>query len=49
VSRTPNVDAGNTVELQRTSANDSTIELTAGQSADLDVGVSLDGPMAGGD
>jgi type IV secretory pathway VirD2 relaxase len=50
VSRTLNVDAGSTVELQRTSANDSTIELAAGQSADLDVGVSLDGPAgAGGD
>ena len=36
-----------TVELQRTSANDATIELAAGQSLDLDAGLSLDGP--GGD
>jgi hypothetical protein len=47
VSRTPSVDAGSPVELQRTSAKDSTVELTAGQSTGLDAGVSLDGP--GGD
>jgi hypothetical protein len=47
VSRTPSTDAGSPVELQRTSAKDSTIELAAGRSAGLDAGVSLDGP--GGD
>ncbi len=43
----PNVDAGSPVELQRTSANDTTIELSSGQSMGLDMGLSLDGP--GGD
>jgi type IV secretory pathway VirD2 relaxase len=47
VSRTPNIDAGSPVELQRTSAANSTIAMTAVQSADRDAGVSLDGP--GGD
>jgi type IV secretory pathway VirD2 relaxase len=47
VSRTPNIDTGSPVELQRTSASNSTVELTAGQSAGVDAGVSLDGP--GGD
>jgi hypothetical protein len=52
VSRTPNVDAGSPVELQRTSASNSAVELTtreqtAGQSAELDAGASFDGP--GGD
>jgi hypothetical protein len=47
VSRTPDVDAGSTVELQRTSANDTTIELLSDQSRGRDVGLSLDGP--GGD
>jgi type IV secretory pathway VirD2 relaxase len=47
VSRTPNIDAGSPVELQRTSAANSTVEMTAVQSADRDAGVSLDGP--GGD
>jgi type IV secretory pathway VirD2 relaxase len=41
VSRTPNVDVGTSVELQRTSASNSTVELTAAQSADRDAGVSL--------
>jgi len=47
VSRTPDVDAGSTVELQRTSANDTTIELSSGRSRGPDMGLSLDGP--GGD
>ena len=47
VSRTPNIDVGSPVELQRTSAANSTIEMTAVQSADRDAGASLDGP--GGD
>ena len=47
VSRTPSIDAGSPVELQRTSAKDSTVELTAGQSAGVDAGASLDRP--GGD
>ena len=47
VSRTPNIDAGSPVELQRTSAANSTIEMTAVQSADRDADASLDGP--GGD
>jgi type IV secretory pathway VirD2 relaxase len=47
VSRTPDVDAGNTVELRRTSASESTVELAAGRSFDLGRGLSLDGP--GGD
>ena len=47
VSRTPNIDAGSPIELQRTSAANSTIEMTAVQSADRDAGASLDGP--GGD
>jgi hypothetical protein len=47
VSRTPNIDAGSPVELQRTSAANSTIEMTAVQSADREAGAALDGP--GGD
>jgi hypothetical protein len=47
VARTPDVDAGSPIELQRRSAKDSTLELAAGPSADRDAGVSLDGP--GGD
>jgi type IV secretory pathway VirD2 relaxase len=52
VFRTPTVDAGSPVELQRASASNSTVELTtvgqvAEQSARLDASASLDGP--GGD
>ena len=41
VSRTPNIDAGSPVELQRTSAANSTIEMTAVQAAERDAGASL--------
>jgi hypothetical protein len=43
----PDVGAGSEVTLQRTSAQDATIEVAAGQTLDLDAGLSLDGP--GGD
>jgi hypothetical protein len=35
---------GSEVTLERTSARDATIELAAGQTLDLDAGLSLDGP-----
>jgi hypothetical protein len=47
VSRDPDVGTGSEVSLQRTSAKDATVELVAGQTLDLDSGLSLDGP--GGD
>jgi len=47
ISRDPDVGAGSEVSLQRTSAKDATVELAAGQTLDLDAGLSLDGP--GGD
>jgi hypothetical protein len=47
ISRDPDVGAGSEVNLQRTSAKDATVELAAGQTLDLDAGLSLDGP--GGD
>jgi hypothetical protein len=43
----PDVAAGSEVTLQRTSAQDATVEVAAGQTLDLDAGLSLDGP--GGD
>ena len=43
----PDVGAGSEVTLQRTSAQDATVEVAAGQTLDLDAGLSLDGP--GGD
>jgi hypothetical protein len=43
----PDVGAGSEVTLQRTSAQDATLEVAAGQTLDLDAGLSLDGP--GGD
>jgi type IV secretory pathway VirD2 relaxase len=47
IARTPDVDVGSPVELQRSSAKGSTLERAADRSADRDAGVSLDGP--GGD
>jgi type IV secretory pathway VirD2 relaxase len=47
ISRDPDVGMGSEVSLQRTSAKDATVELAAGQTLDLDAGLSLDGP--GGD
>jgi hypothetical protein len=47
ISRDPDVGTGSEVSLQRTSAKDATLELAAGQTLDLDAGLSLDGP--GGD
>lgn len=44
ITRTPDVDAGSTVELRRTSSNNSAVELAAAQSLDLGQGLSLDGP-----
>jgi hypothetical protein len=46
ISRTPDVAVGNEVSLERTSAQDATVELAAGQSMDLDAGLSLGGPGA---
>jgi type IV secretory pathway VirD2 relaxase len=43
----PDVGAGSEVTLQRTSSQDATVEMAAGQTLDLDAGLSLDGP--GGD
>jgi len=43
----PDVGAGSEVTLQRTSSQDATVEVAAGQTLDLDAGLSLDGP--GGD
>jgi type IV secretory pathway VirD2 relaxase len=43
----PDVGAGSEVTLQRTSSQDATVEVAAGQTVDLDAGLSLDGP--GGD
>ena len=40
----PDVGAGSEVTLQRTSAQDATVEVAAGQTLDLDAGLSLDGP-----
>lgn len=44
ISKTPDVAAGSEVTLERTSARDATIELAAGQTLDVDGGLSLDGP-----
>jgi type IV secretory pathway VirD2 relaxase len=41
VRQTPDAAVGNGVALQRTSAHDTTIELAASQSLDLDAGLSL--------
>jgi hypothetical protein len=41
------VGTGSEVSLQRASAKDATVELAAGQTLDLDAGLSADGP--GGD
>ena len=46
ISKTPDVAAGSEVSLERTSAQDATVELAAGQSIDLDAGLSLGGPGA---
>jgi hypothetical protein len=43
----PDVGTGSEVTLQRTSSQDATVEVAAGQTLDLDAGLSLDGP--GGD
>jgi type IV secretory pathway VirD2 relaxase len=43
----PDVGAGSEVTLQRTSAQNATVEVAAGQTLNLDAGLSLDGP--GGD
>ena len=40
----PDVGAGSEVTLQRTSSQDATVEMAAGQTLDLDAGLSLDGP-----
>jgi hypothetical protein len=45
-SKTADVAAGSEVSLERTTAQDSTLELAAGQSIDLDAGLSLGGPGA---
>jgi type IV secretory pathway VirD2 relaxase len=46
ISKTPDVAAGSEVSLERTSAQNATVELVAGQSIDLDAGLSLGGPGA---
>jgi hypothetical protein len=47
VRQTPDAANGSAVTLERTSAQDSTVELAASQTLDLEAGMSLDGP--GGD
>jgi hypothetical protein len=47
IKHDPDVGTGGEVSLQRTSAQDATVEVAAGQTLDLDAGLSLDGP--GGD
>jgi type IV secretory pathway VirD2 relaxase len=47
IRQDPDVGTGSEVSLQRTSAQDATVEVAAGQTLDLDAGLSLDGP--GGD
>jgi type IV secretory pathway VirD2 relaxase len=46
ISKTPDVATVNEVSLERTAAQDSIVELAAGQSIDLDAGLSLGGPGA---
>jgi ParB/RepB/Spo0J family partition protein len=43
-TKTPDVAAGSEVSLERTAAQDATVKLAAGQSIDLDAGLSLGGP-----
>ena len=43
VSKTPDIGTGSEVTLERTSARNATIELAAGQTLDLDAGLSRDG------
>jgi type IV secretory pathway VirD2 relaxase len=47
IRQTPDAANGSAVTLERTSAQDSTVELAASQTLDLEAGMSLDGP--GGD
>jgi len=47
IRQDPDVGTGSEVSLQRTSAQDATVEVAAGQTLDLDAGLSLDG--RGGD
>jgi len=47
VRQAPDAANGSAVTLERTSAQDSTVELAASQTLDLEAGMSLDGP--GGD
>jgi hypothetical protein len=47
IRQTPDAPDGSAVTLGRTSAQDSTVELAASQTLDLEAGMSLDGP--GGD
>ena len=44
VRQTPDAVEGSAVTLQRTSAQDTTVELAATQTLELDAGLSLDGP-----
>ncbi len=44
VRQTPDAAEGSGVTLQRTSAQDTTVELAATQTLELDAGLSLDGP-----
>jgi hypothetical protein len=44
VRQTPDAVEGSSVTLQRTSAQDTTVELAATQTLELDAGLSLDGP-----
>jgi hypothetical protein len=47
IRQAPDAANGSAVTLERTSAQDSTVELAASQTLDLEAGMSLDGP--GGD
>jgi type IV secretory pathway VirD2 relaxase len=44
VTRSPDIAAGSEVRLQRFSARNTAMELTAGPAIDIDMGLSLDGP-----
>ena len=44
VRQTPDAVEGSSVTLQRTSAQDTTVEMAATQTLELDAGLSLDGP-----
>jgi hypothetical protein len=46
IRKTPDVAAGNEVSLERTTARDATVELSATNTIDLDSGLSLGGPGA---